>query len=134
MTKALLVVFATAGLFIASTSLATRQAAASGPQIYTAAQATAGAKTYSAQCSKCHGDNLEGVSAPALRGDGNGLKGDSVGEAYTFISTQMPAGNPGSLSGKQYADILAFILSKNGFAAGPSALTADSAKKSKIKV
>jgi mono/diheme cytochrome c family protein len=133
MTQRLLAVFC-AGVVLAGATLISSQAGAAGPTIYTTAQASAGAKTYAAQCSKCHGANLEGVSAPALRGTGSGLTGDSVSEAYTFISTQMPAGNPGSLSGKDYTNVMAFILSKNGHAAGTAALTPDGAKKSNIKV
>ncbi len=119
-----------AGVSVQSSSLA----GDSGPGIFTAAQAQAGAKTYAAQCSRCHGAKLEGVSGPALHGSGSGLAGDSVGQAYTFISTQMPAGNPGSLSATEYANVLAFILSRNGHPAGTASLTAATAKRSQLKV
>ena len=102
--------------------------------LFTASQAAAGAKTYAAQCSRCHGANLEGVSAPALRGSGSGLAGDSVHDAYVFISTQMPAGNPGSLSAAEYSNLVAYILSRNGHTAGTTSLTPAAAKLSKLKV
>ncbi len=129
-----LVVALTAAALLAIGSLGTSQAKSSEPAIFTSAQAAAGAKTYAAQCSKCHGVNLEGVSAPALRGSGSGLGGDSVGEAFTFISTQMPAGNPGSLSTTEYTNVLAYILSRNGHQPGAAHLTAATAKSSKAKV
>jgi mono/diheme cytochrome c family protein len=110
------------------------QAGASGEAVFTGAQAAAGAKTYSASCSKCHGANLEGVSAPALHGSGSGLAGDTVSEAFTFISTQMPAGNPGSLSSTEYANVLAYILDRNGHKPGTVSLTPASAKKSRLKI
>jgi mono/diheme cytochrome c family protein len=119
---------------LTSASLATSEAGPSGAAVYTKAQAAAGAKTYAAQCSRCHGDKLEGVSAPALRGAGSGLAGDTVTEAYTFISTQMPAGNPGSLSSTEYINVMAYILSQNGHAAGSASLTPATAKKSALKV
>ena len=119
---------------LAGSSIGTSQAGASGPSLFTSAQSAAGGKTYAANCSKCHGANLEGVSAPALRGSGSGLAGDSVGEAFTFISTQMPAGNPGSLSTTEYTNVLAFILTRNGHTAGKTSLTPALAKASKIKV
>ena len=119
---------------LAGSSIGTSQAGASGPSLFTSAQSAAGGKTYAANCSKCHGANLEGVSAPALRGSGSGLAGDSVGEAFTFISTQMPAGNPGSLSGAEYANVLAYILSRNGHRPGASTLTPAAAKTSQLKV
>jgi mono/diheme cytochrome c family protein len=102
--------------------------------VYTKDQAAAGSKEYQAKCSRCHGANLEGVSAPALRGEASGLKGDSVGQALTFVSTQMPAGDPGSLSTAEYDDIVAYILARNGHPAGATALTPASAKKSTAKL
>jgi polar amino acid transport system substrate-binding protein len=115
-------------------ALGSSQAGASGAGIFTSAQVTAGAKTYAASCSKCHGASLEGVSAPALRGAGSGIAGDTVSEAYKFISTQMPAGNPGSLSGTEYTNVMAYILSRNGHAAGMAHLTPGSAAKSTLKL
>jgi mono/diheme cytochrome c family protein len=121
-----------AGVIVAGASMTSSQATTAGP--FTAAQVQAGAKTYQAQCSKCHGTNLEGVSAPALRGTGSGLAGDTVSVAYTFISTQMPAGNPASLSNAEYANIVAYILSRNGHAPGSARLTPAVAKSSQLKV
>jgi mono/diheme cytochrome c family protein len=69
-----------------------------------------------------------------LRGEASGLKGDSVGQALTFVSTQMPAGDPGSLSTAEYDDIVAYILARNGHPAGATALTPASAKKSTAKL
>jgi len=119
---------------LAGAALGSSQAGAQGTSIFTSAQVAAGAKTYAASCSKCHGANLEGVSAPALRGAGSGLAGDSVSEAYKFIATQMPAGNPGSLSSTEYTNVMAYILSRNGHAAGAAHLTPGSASKSELKV
>jgi polar amino acid transport system substrate-binding protein len=120
--------------FLVSASLAASQAGASGAAVYTKAQADAGAKTYAAQCSRCHGAKLEGVSAPALSGSGSGLAGDTVAAAYTFISTQMPAGNPGSLSSSEYSNVTAYILSRNGHVPGTVSLTPATAKKSTLKI
>jgi polar amino acid transport system substrate-binding protein len=129
-----IVVALAATLSVAGLSIESSQAGTAGPAIFTNVQAQAGAKTYAAQCSKCHGAKLEGVSAPALRGSGSGLDGDSVSEAYTFMSTQMPAGNPGSLSDSEYVNVLAFILSRNGHAPGAASLTPAAAKKSHLKI
>ena len=98
---------------------------------YTAAQAAAGNKAYQANCSRCHGANLEGVSAPALKGAASGIKGDTLSEAYSFISVQMPAGAPGSLTPTEYVNIVSFILSKDGVHAGSTKLTVASAKANK---
>ncbi len=108
-------VLALAGaLVIAGMALPSTQAGSTEPVSFTSTQALEGAKTYAAQCSRCHGANLEGVSAPALRGSGSGLASINVSEAYKFISTQMPAGNPGGLTTAEYTNVLAYILSRNG--------------------
>ena len=98
---------------------------------YTAAQAAAGAKSFGENCSRCHGARLQGVSAPALKGGASGIKGDTLADTYTFLSAQMPADAPGSLSQTDYVNITAFILSKNGFKAGTTKLTKASARSGK---
>ena len=93
--------------------------------VYTDAQATRGAASYTENCAVCHGASLAGVGeAPALSGvrfvsDFDGL---SVGELFDRIRTTMPLNNAGGLSRDQYADILAFVLKSNGFPAGQTEL------------
>ena len=45
----------------------------------------------------------------------------------------MPADNPGSMTGEENADILAFILKFDGFPAGAKELPADAAALQKIR-
>ncbi|GAC1660105.1 MAG: hypothetical protein NVS4B13_07570 [Candidatus Elarobacter sp.] len=88
---------------------------------YTRAQATSGAAVYSAQCAQCHGVNLQGQSAPGLVGAAFQQyvgKSGTAASLYDFISKQMPADKPGSLSQKQYLDVTAYLLARNGYAAG----------------
>jgi mono/diheme cytochrome c family protein len=109
------------------------RAAASGKAYYTAAQAAAGAKLYAQNCSRCHGESLEGVSGPALKGPS--MQGSQeIADIYDFVSVQMPAGAPGSLSASAYAAIMAFILRENDYPAGGVALSASSAKRIKGKI
>jgi mono/diheme cytochrome c family protein len=98
--------------------------AASVPAIYTAAQATAGATVFSTNCAMCHGANLEGAAGPTLVGQSFAAAASNytVGAIFGEIAQQMPAGNPGSLTHDQYAQVMAFILSKNGYPAGATAL------------
>jgi len=97
---------------------------ASVPAIYTAAQASAGAAVFSANCAMCHGAALEGEAGPTLVGQSFAAASNNytVGAIFGEIAEQMPAGNPGSLTHDQYAQVMAFILSKNGYPAGPKAL------------
>jgi mono/diheme cytochrome c family protein len=101
------------------------QALAAPPlAVYTAAQATAGAAVFATNCSMCHGAALQGVQAPALVGQSfaPATMQYTVGSIFTLITGQMPLGNPGSLSHSDYAAVMAFILSKNGYPAGETAL------------
>lgn len=90
----------------------------------TSAQASRGATVYSQSCMMCHGASLQGGAGPPLTGQpfqlayGTG----TAAQLYDFISRQMPQDKPGSLSQRQYLDVTAYILSRNGIAAGNSPL------------
>jgi polar amino acid transport system substrate-binding protein len=104
--------------------------AAGGAASFTSAQAAAGAKTYAAKCAQCHGAKLEGVSAPALKGSSLQSTGQNTGQLFKFITEQMPAGNPGSLSKQEYVNLIAFILKENGSPAGSKPLSYEAASSS----
>jgi mono/diheme cytochrome c family protein len=96
------------------------------PALYTADQATAGAAVYSQACAACHGAQLEGVAAPALKGSGFGdmanaqaLTADAL---LDVISNTMPQSDPGSLKPEEFAAVTAYILQQNGYPAGSAAL------------
>ena len=99
--------------------------------IYTAEQAVRGEASYKQNCSRCHGASLEGTQ-------GNGLVGkdfmdrwreDSMGSLFQFVSESMPPIRRGQgrplISIPTYLDIVAFVLSKNDFPAGPAPLAAE---------
>src|ERR1043165_8069387 len=76
-------------------------AQATKPALYTADQATAGAAVYSQACAACHGPQLEGVAAPALKGSVFGematAQGLTVDSLFDVIANTMPQSDPGSL-------------------------------------
>ncbi|MEZ5490744.1 MAG: cytochrome c [Gammaproteobacteria bacterium] len=97
--------------------------------VYTAEQAQRGQQQYNAACSSCHSADLRGNSnAPSLRGVSFSFiwEGRSLGELFTVMREQMPTDRPGSLPATSYADILAFILSSNGYPSGAGELPANS--------
>jgi len=98
--------------------------AAPPPAIYTAAQATAGATVFSTNCAMCHGADMKGGAGPALLGQAfaSASSNYSVGAIFSEVAEQMPAGNPGSLTHDQYAQVMAYILKQNGYPAGSTAL------------
>jgi len=104
--------------------------AASPSLSFTGAQAGAGAEAYAQRCASCHGAKLEGYTGPALGGAGSMIAAEAIGQVYTFMSSQMPADKPGSLSSATYVAILAYLLRSNGHPAGTSPLTAATARQS----
>jgi len=64
------------------------------------------------------------MAGPALMGQSfaSASNNYTIGAIFGEIAEQMPAGAPGSLTHDQYADAMAFILSKNGYPAGTAAL------------
>jgi len=115
-----------AGALFGVAIMASAGAALAGapPALYTTAQATAGAPVYAQNCAMCHGADLKGVAGPALVGPGFPAAGTAatIGSVFTVLAEQMPAGQPGSLTHAQYADLMAYVLSKNGYPAGATAL------------
>ena len=101
------------------------------PALYTEAQANAGAAVYAQSCAACHGSQLEGVAAPALKGPAFGdmanaqsLTADAL---LDVISNTMPQSDPGSLKQEEFAAVTAYILQQNGYPAGTVALTKNEA-------
>lgn len=95
---------------------------------YTKAEAQAGKADYDKSCASCHNGDLSGNSGPALAGPKfeSYLKFTKISapQLLDFISTQMPADAPGSLSKSQYDKIFAYILSYNHYPAGSAPLSA----------
>ena len=103
--------------------------------VYSDAQATRGSAVYEKSCSACHGAGLEGKDqAPSLSGAEFGAAWNelTLKDLFERISKSMPQGAPGSLSPEQYADVLSFILQKNGAPGGAAELPKDTAALSGI--
>jgi mono/diheme cytochrome c family protein len=96
--------------------------------VYTKDQAARGKARYFTACVACHGGVLQGDGdAPELAGKSFMKRwGDlSVGALFTFTTSQMPIGRPGSLGPQGYADVIAFILENNGYPDGTKELPAN---------
>ncbi|KWO47664.1 c-type cytochrome [Burkholderia territorii] len=97
---------------------------------FDASQVAHGKEIYGNACAKCHGADLEGNTAPALSGPSFAPLSHShltIGGVFGYMATNMPADQPGKLKDDEYADLMAFLLASNGYAAGKSKLTADTA-------
>jgi len=96
--------------------------------VYSSEQATRGGDLYRIKCAECHGDDLEGRErTPALAGGAFGQRWDGATLKKLFERMEeMPPDDPAArLAPKQYADLLAFLLSANNIPAGTTALVAD---------
>jgi alcohol dehydrogenase (cytochrome c) len=94
---------------------------------FTSEQANGGALVYQQNCAACHGAKLQGAAGPTLVGSGfmhRWASGErSVGDFHALIKSTMPLQSPESLSTKQYIDVVAYLLSQNGYHPGDTALT-----------
>lgn len=85
--------------------------------VYTDLQARRGLVIYRAACADCHGErDFSGTSF--MRRWGN----VPIGAFFQHVKTTMPDMAPGILTDQQTADIMAYVLSLNGFPAGDDEL------------
>jgi mono/diheme cytochrome c family protein len=99
--------------------------------IYAPEQTSRGKAIFGELCATCHGEALKGKTggAPPLSGatfkdNWNGL---TVADLFGYIKTSMPRYDSGRLTKEQTADIVAFLLTFNGFPAGEKELPNDAA-------
>ncbi len=100
------------------------------PVSYSSEQADRGETQYKRDCVECHGEDLRGglLGGPPLRGqsfEGKYGKGSPAGVLYELMSATMPPDAPGRYSESTYADLMAYILKRNGFPAGGAPLPSD---------
>lgn len=91
---------------------------------YTPDQAAHGHIVFNSYCAQCHRPDLTGAMGPALIGNSflETWLNKPLGDLYQFEHTKMPANNPGSVPEDKLWTITAFLLQKNGFAAGATPL------------
>ncbi len=93
--------------------------------VYTEDQAKRGQPIYVRECGSCHSADLTGgESAPPLAGGQfmSNWDGLAASELFKRMKDSMPQNKPGSLSGQENADILAYMFQVNGFPAGKQEL------------
>lgn len=105
--------------------------------IFTEAQAERGRAAYEAHCAECHGEGLGGGEmAPGLTGVAFRFRwrGLTVADIYDSVESTMPPEEPATLGDRTYIDVVAFLLSANGYPAGDRELAADPALLSGVAV
>ena len=88
-------------------------------RVYSSAQATRGEALYMSLCVSCH--------PPATYTGAVFLtwQGRNLGDLLAFLQEKMPKNDPGSLTAKEYADVMAYLLKLNKMPAGRVDLPAD---------
>lgn len=88
--------------------------------VYTEEQASRGESIFRQECAACHTPGE--FSAPSFL---RAWSGAPVVSLFEQVASLMPEDNPGSLSARQYVDVLAYFLRQSGLPAGAAELPAD---------
>lgn len=133
--KALNVIAVTAACLVATASA---HAGSTADGVFTEEQAKAGETAYQSHCAGCHGLDLKKTEAEAPDLTGGpfrfGWQGKTIAERFQKTRDTMPKATPKSLPDQTYLDIIAYILSFNGIAAGNDKLSPDMAKLEAIEI
>ena len=117
-----LLVLATALLLISAGSVLVGAQAKAGRTVwdgvYTDAQAARATPIFGQSCSNCHTLTTQGNRPVSGDKFWETFTQKTVGDLLTFVKTNMPNGNGGSLPAATYNDLVALILKSNGFPAG----------------
>ena len=114
-----------AALAIGILSCAAQTVFADGTPFFSTTQIGQGRYEYAQKCAVCHGTQLEGGGAPALKGSPfiAQWRGKTLKEFYGYIHDSMPLGQGGALEGQVYADIVAYLLAQSGVPGGTEKFT-----------
>jgi mono/diheme cytochrome c family protein len=104
--------------------------------VYNAAQLKRGEALSFTNCVICHGEQLLGNEAPGLIGPDflASWTTRTVGDLFDRVKKTMPEDHPGRLSDPETADVVAYILSLNGFPAGEKELPTDISVLNRIRI
>jgi mono/diheme cytochrome c family protein len=116
-----------AGLVLACCAVAMANPRTVNDGVYTEEQADVGEQLYADNCLICHDKKY---FRPVLTRS----EGQPLSIMFAVMSTSMPESNPGFMSKKEYADILAYILSLSRYAAGDNELDYENGALDKITI
>jgi mono/diheme cytochrome c family protein len=103
--------------------------------VYTQQQAERGALSFASNCARCHEASAnDGEEGKNLAGKvfWQSFRESTVDHLLDYVSRNMPNGAGGTLGATTYADLVAYILSRNDLPAGATELSKESAVGVKI--
>ena len=118
-----------AAIVLAMAAAPTARSQPAAAPTFTAEQVDRGRAVYGRNCTDCHGTTLDNgeFGGPVLKGGFFRQKWApvGVGALYSFTKGLMPPDRPGGLTDQNYADLIAYILSNNGYTPGDKELPTD---------
>jgi len=97
--------------------------------VYNREQWLRGRDLYAGLCASCH---------PAVTHVGpiftKSWAGIKLSDLFGYLRERMPKNEPGSLTDKEYVDVMSYMLRLNGMPAGNDELPADSAALTKVRI
>jgi len=124
--------------FACATPIAAAFAQSAEGPAFTAEQAERGRAAYTQNCQDCHGSTLDNgeFGGPPLKGGyfRNHWGAGSVADLTGYAKALMPPDRPGRLSDQTYTDLVAFLLSNNGYTPGSQELPSDAAAQQKMSL
>ena len=97
--------------------------------VFTSDQVSTGKRTFQETCVSCH--TAREFSGALFMFRWSGL---TAGDIFDLVSTQMPEDNPGSLRPEEYAAVLAYMLSLNGYSSGENPLPANVSELQNVRI
>lgn len=97
--------------------------------VYSEVQATRGRDIYLGSCKSCHTPESHTGAMFAAKWQGRPLS-----DLLTYIATEMPKNEPGSLSPQENADVLAYLLKLNRMPPGQAEIPTDSLALRSIRI
>ena len=97
--------------------------------VYNREQWQRGRDLYAGLCASCH---------PAVTHVGpiftKSWAGKKLSDLFGYLRERMPKNEPGSLTDKEYVDVMSYMLRLNGMPAGNDELPADSSALTKVRI
>lgn len=97
--------------------------------VYTAEQAATGKSLYAMHCMNCHTAVLHTGPEFAAKWEGR-----PFWDLFSYVRESMPKSEPGSLTPREYARVLAYMLQMNGLPSGTAILPTDSTALAHIRI
>lgn len=107
----------------ASVLLLAQAEATEMPVSFATEQAARGEERYTKDCEECHGEDLRGGLNGGAPLRGRAFEEKFLGDLpasvlFAYMSDLMPPNAPGRFSPSIYADLMAYVLKRNGFQPG----------------